>query len=363
MSTQKIRVGFIGLNPDTHWAAVAHYPALKFLSDDFEIVGVANSTPESAKRTAETLGLKHAFASPQALVESDDIDLVVVTVKVPYHYELISAALNAGKHVHSEWPLANGVEEAQKLTALAREKNVVATCSTQMRAAPEILYLKELIAEDYVGEILSTTLVGDSGNWGAETEKELSYLYDKSKGATMLTIPFGHTLAGIKDVLGDFGEITGQLLTQRKTVHITETGDDIPRTAADQIMVHGQMKNGAAFSAHYRGGLSRGTNFLWEINGTKGDLQITGNIGHGQFAELTIKGASGDEKELTILTPPAKFYKNRPDQIIPRNVAGIYALIAKDIKNGTHHAPSFEDALDMHALLERIVKTSKKQRT
>ena len=58
-------------------------------------------------------------------------------------------ALNAGKHVHSEWPLGNGVEEAEKLTALAKEKGVVATASTQMRAAPEVLYLKKLISEGF----------------------------------------------------------------------------------------------------------------------------------------------------------------------------------------------------------------------
>ncbi len=48
----KIRVGFIGLNPDSHWAATAHLPALDWLNDEFEIVGVANSSFESARRTA-----------------------------------------------------------------------------------------------------------------------------------------------------------------------------------------------------------------------------------------------------------------------------------------------------------------------
>ncbi|MGE4442380.1 MAG: hypothetical protein AB7D27_12965 [Desulfomicrobium sp.] len=60
----KIKVGFIGLNPDSHWASTAHIPALKSLSEDFEVVGVANSTLESAQRTAKALHLKHAFATP-----------------------------------------------------------------------------------------------------------------------------------------------------------------------------------------------------------------------------------------------------------------------------------------------------------
>ncbi|WP_323816290.1 Gfo/Idh/MocA family oxidoreductase [Cellvibrio sp. NN19] len=306
-----IRIGFIGLNPDSHWAAIAHIPALKSLGDLFEIVGVANSTPESAQKTAQTLGLKHAFETPQALVQSDEIDLVVVTVKVPYHFELISAAINAGKHVHSEWPLGNGLDEARKLTALAQEKGIVASCGTQMRAAPEVAYLKSLIAEGYIGDVLSTSLIGSGGNWGAECIQEHAYLYDNANGATMLEIPFAHTLAGIKEVLGDFGDLYGKLIRRRNTVKVSETGNEIPRTDFDQIMVHGAMKSGAAFSAHYRGGMFKGTNLLWEINGTQGDLQINGNIGHGQFAQLEIKGAKATDNALTVLEVPAEYKTGR----------------------------------------------------
>ena len=88
-----IRIGFIGLNPDSHWAATAHLPALKSLTDKFTIVGVANSTPESSRRSAEALGLPHPFANAGELVHSPEVDLVVVTVKVPHHLPLVTAAL------------------------------------------------------------------------------------------------------------------------------------------------------------------------------------------------------------------------------------------------------------------------------
>lgn len=360
MSNDRISIGFIGLNPDSHWASMAHFPALQFLAEDFDVVGVANSTPESARRTAKALNLPHAFDTAQDLVTSDEIDLVVVTVKVPYHYELVTAALNAGKNVHCEWPLGNGLAEARKLTELAREKGVVATVGNQMRVAPEVQYLRKLIADGYVGEVLSTSLIGDGGNWGAETVADLAYLFDKSKGATMLTIPFGHTMAGLKEVLGDFADVTGRMLKRRDVVHVTDTGETVPTTAEDQIMVHGVLKSGAAFSAHYRGGLSRGTNFLWEINGTEGDIQVTGDMGHGQMTQLSIFGARGGEKEMKPLTPPAEMYKGLPDSVIPRNVAGVYIRIANDIRKGTRQAPSFEDALRLHELLDAIEQSSQR---
>nr|WP_320049174.1 Gfo/Idh/MocA family oxidoreductase [uncultured Desulfuromonas sp.] len=304
------------------------------------------------------MGLPHAYDTPADLVASDEIDLVVVTVKVPFHNELVRAALEAGKHVHCEWPLGNGLEQARELTRLADEKGVVATVGTELRTAPELHYLRQLVADGYVGEVLSTTLIGSGGNWGAETIADLAYLSDKSNGANMLTIPFGHTLAGVRDVLGDFADLSGRLLKRRDRVHVTDTDETIESTADDQIMVHGVMASGAAFSAHYRGGLSRGTNFLWEINGTRGDLQVRVSVGHAQMTPLSLWGAQRDASEMKPLPVPECLYAGLPEEVIVRNVAGIYALIAEDITTGSRKAPSFNDGLKLHEWLDVIEKTS-----
>ncbi len=356
---ERIRVGFIGLNPDSHWAATAHIPALKTLSSEFEIIGVANSTKASAEKTADTFGLKYAFASPQELVACKEVDLVVVTVKVPHHFELVSAALEAGKHVHCEWPLGNGLEEARKLTQIALEKGVVATIGTQMTTAVEIDYLHKLIKEGYVGEVLSTSLIGSGGNWGASTVAELAYLSDKSTGATMVTIPFGHTLAGIQTVLGPLSCLSGRLLKRRNTIYLSDTEKHIAVSADDQIMANGVFASGAAFSAHYRGGVSRGTNLLWEINGTEGDIQVTASLGHAQMVQLSLFGARNDEQKLRPLTIPEELYANRPDNVMARNVAGIYKLIAEDIHTNSRIAPSFNDGLRLHELLDSLEQSSR----
>ena len=200
MNKTAIRIGFIGLNPDSHWAATAHLPAIKALGDRFQIVGVANSSPESSQRTAKALNLPIAFESPQALAASDEIDLVVVTVKVPYHFELVTAALVAGKHVYCEWPLGNGLEEARQLAELAEAKGVVAVTGTQARAAVEVEHVAKLIREGYVGKVLSTSLIGSGGNWGSAAIAEHAYLFDSKNGASMQVIPMAHTLAAVQDL-------------------------------------------------------------------------------------------------------------------------------------------------------------------
>jgi len=358
MTDKPIRVGFIGLNPGVHWAATAHIPALKALPDDYEVVGVANTSLASANKTADAFCLPHAFENAQALVDSPEVDLVVVTVKVPHHHELVTAALNAGKHVYCEWPLGNGLAEARELAGLAEAKGVVAAVGTQMRVAPEVEYLRQLIADGYVGEVLSTTLVGSGGQWGGEADAAHAYLYDRNNGATLLSIPLAHTLAGMHDVLGGFRDFSSNMILRRKTAHITDTGETIPVTTHDQILVQGSLESGAAFSIHYRGGLSRGTNLLWEINGTDGDLQVTGATGHAQMAQLSIRGANGEAHELAPLTPPASAYEGWPDNPVARNVARLYALIAGDIRSGTRTAPSFRDAVALHEMIDAIERSA-----
>src|SRR3954447_14722760 len=99
---KKIRVGIIGANPDRGWAAQAHIPALKSLSDDFEITALSTTRRESAAVAGELFGVPLTFDNHQELVSSSAVDVVAVTVKVPHHLELATAALSAGKAVYCE---------------------------------------------------------------------------------------------------------------------------------------------------------------------------------------------------------------------------------------------------------------------
>lgn len=358
MAEQPVRVGFIGLNPDSHWAATAHIPALASLTDKFTVVAVANSTAESARRTAEALNLPYAFANADELVNAPEVELVVVTVKVPHHLALVTAALEAGKHVYCEWPLGNGLAEARQLAKLAEEKCVVTAVGTEARTAPEIGHLKKLIADGYVGTVLSTSLIGSGGNWADETIEDYYYLFDAANGATMQAIPVSHTLAAMQDVLGGFDTLSARFVSRFESVKVTDIDEVRPKTAPDQVMLQGTLVGGAAVSVHYRGGVNRGTNLLWEINGTEGDIQVTAGLGHAQMVQLTVRGARGEETELTELMPPADAYEGKPEIAAARNVSGIYARLFNDIRHGSKTAPSFKDAVSLHELLDRIEKSA-----
>ncbi len=257
---RKIRVGIIGANPDRGWAAQAHIPALKSLSDDFDITALSTSRRQSADAAGKLFGVPLAFDNHQDLVNSADVDVVAVTVKVPHHLELATAALEAGKAVYCEWPLGNGLKEAENLAALAKKKGVLAAAGLQARSAPPVAYVHDLIEQGYVGEVLSTTLIGSGMAWGPTVDPFNAYLNDKKNGATMLSIALGHAADALCHCLGEARELSATMTVRRKSFTIAETGESRPMTAEDQVCVTGLLEGGAAFSIHYRGGHSRGTN-------------------------------------------------------------------------------------------------------
>ncbi len=352
--SKKIRVGIIGADPDRGWAKQAHIPALKSLSDDFEITALSTTRRESADAASKLFGVPLAFDNHQELVNSPSVDVVAVTVKVPHHLELATAALNAGKAVYCEWPLGNGLKEAETLAALAKQKGVLAVAGLQARSAPSVAYVRDLIKQGYVGQVLSTTLIGSGMGWGPTVEPFNVYMNDKKNGATMLSIGLGHAADALCHCLGEVRELSATMTMRRKSFTVAGTGESKPMAADDQVAVSGLLQGGAAFSIHYRGGSSRGTNLLWEINGTDGDLQLTAAGGQAQLFEMTVRGGKGAQSSLEILAVPEEYRWAPPQPGLGTNVAQAYARFARDYREGTHLCPTFEDAVTRHRMLNAI---------
>lgn len=351
-------VGVIGVAPGRSWAALAHMPALNAL-DEYEVVALSTTRAESAAAAASELGVPRWYDNHRELVEDDGVDVVSITVKVPHHLELVKAAIEAGKHVYCEWPLGNGLAEAQQMVEMADAAGVHAAVGLQARSAPLINYLRDLIAQGYIGEVLSTTLIGSGMNWGPVIDSANAYTADRRNGATLLTIPFGHTVDALCYCLGAFAEVSATTARRRKTFTLAETGEQCPMTAEDQVVVSGVLRNGPVAAIHYRGGISRGTNLLWEINGTEGDLQVTSVAGHAQMFELTLSGAVGEAQALSVMEVPAE-YLQAPESAagFAANVAVAYRRFAADIREGTRTCPTFTDAVENHRLIAAVEESA-----
>src|SRR6266480_2375551 len=302
-------VGIIGVSPVWGWAATAHIPALRALPN-YQIRALSAHSAESARAAGDAFGVGAVFSDHEQLVTQSDIDVVAVTVKVPHHRELVSAALAAGKAVYCEWPLGRDLDEARAMAALAAEQGMHTVVGLQARQAPAIEFVQELLRDGYVGEVLSTTMVGLSVP-GDVVVKPNAYMLDKTNGANLLTIALGHSLDTLNFLLGEFADLWAVSDVRRPLISIEETGEHIVKTAADQIAVIGTLTSGATASIHIREAVAGGTGFLWEINGTDGTLRITADGAVPGIFPLTVAGAHG-RNEPAKLAIPATLTKKWP---------------------------------------------------
>ena len=355
-SGKPIGVGIIGLGAHGSWAERAHLPALRAVPG-YELRALSTSSKESAERSGQVHGVPRTFGSAADLAACDDVDLVVVAVKVPHHRELVRTALDAGRSVLCEWPLGNGLAEAEDMAQQARSRAVPTVVGLQARSHPALVHARRLVADGYVGEVLSTTVVGSGGAWGATVGPRDHHVLDAANGATMLTIPFGHLLDGLASVLGEPEELRIRPASRRTSAVDRESGQRVPMTAADQVVASGRLPGGAVATFHYRGGMSRGTNFRWEINGTEGDLVLTAPVGHLQLSPITLEGGRSTSTGLAPLPVPGSLVRvpalDARADAPAYAVAHAYRQFLDDLRTGgTPVVPDFAHGAARHRSIE-----------
>ena len=353
----KIRLGFVGANVSSIWSSQSHFPAL-LASPDVELTAVCTTRPESAEEARQAFGAKLAFHDFRAMVSSPEIDAVAVVVRVPSHYEPTKAAIEAGKHVYTEWPLGRTTAEAEELAALARAKGVQTAVGLQSRVSPALLYIKELIDAGYVGEVLSchVTTMRDGA---LERPSSGTWQRDISLGANTLTIANGHVIDAMRFVVGNFTRVACMVTTQVQQWYESDTQQLVEVTAPDNVRVSGQLESGASASVHVASVPWASSGFRMEIYGREGTLVTTGSVSSQRGEMLRVQGAQGSH-ELNDLTIPERFVYvpaefPRGD---PFNVGQMYALFAEAIRTGQSRLPTFDIAVDLHRFIDTIKQAS-----
>jgi predicted dehydrogenase len=358
MADKPLGVGIIGVQPERSWAAVAHIPALNSLNG-LEITALSTTRLESARAAANALQIGRYYDNHLEMVADPNVDIVVITVKVPYHLELVTAAIAAGKHIYCEWPLGNGLAEAEHMASLARSADIRCMVGLQARFSPQIMHVRQLIEQGYVGRVLSTTLIGSGMAWGSTVDEANAYIMDQKNGATMLTIPMAHALDAVTFCLGEIFDVAAHISIQSPDFQNLENGEMGVKTSPDQVAFTGTLETHSTILCHYRAGISRGTNLLWEINGTEGDIQVTSLGGHLQIFELSVSGSRGYAQALLPLELPDGL-RTAPQTVTGPavNVAQAWQAFEKDIRTGSRNCPDFEHGVRRHRMIDVIERSA-----
>ncbi len=355
--SKPLRVGLIGAGG--RWGPRAHVPALQGVPDT-ELFAMCTAHAETAQAAADKFGVECAYGSDAALNADTRVEAVVVAVRVPAHYQLTKNALEAGKHVFCEWPLGANTKEAEELAALARRKNLRTMVGLQRRASPAYLYMRELIQQGYVGQVLSVhmTLM----NSGVLTRpSDRTWQRDVTLGANTLTITFAHVLDAMCMVVGELTEVSAIVSTQVPQWFETDTMKFVDVTSPDNIIVQGRLENGAVVNASCGVQPYLGSGHRLEIYGMEGSLMMIGGGEGGEELRRKVMGGHKDDKTLQELSVPERF-TCVPEALrnggAAYDVGQMWVKFAEAIRSGLNAEPDFDHAVRRHRMLDAIVRAS-----
>ena len=356
----KIRLGIIGANIHRGWAARSHLPAL-VASPEFELTAVCTTRQESAEEARQKFGARLAFDDYRKMLAHPDIDAVTVSLKVPSHYEPTMAALNAGKHVYTEWSLGRTTAEAKEMADLAQAKGVRNMIGLQARANPSILYAKDLVESGYVGEVVSCNMSRIEGGV-LERTSDRTWSADVDQGVNTLTINCGHAIDAVRFVVGDFSHVSSVVSTQVKEWLEVDTKQMVDVTAPDNILVSGRLANGGVASVHVANIPWAGSAYRLEIYGRQGTLSISSERSPNLHTARLQGVREGNTLEDLEIPEKYIYVLEGMPQGEPYNVGQLYYQFGQAILSGENCQPDFNTAVELHRFLDNIREASEQGR-
>jgi predicted dehydrogenase len=149
VARKNVRIGLVGVGAA---AQINHIPALK-KTEGLELAALVDRDPEKAQRVAQKFGVPQAYGRLDELLEDDSIELVDLCTPNYLHAPMAIAALEAGKHVLCERPLARSADEAAGMVKAARKSERHLLCAVQHRFRPDAQLLRRFVEKGDLGAV------------------------------------------------------------------------------------------------------------------------------------------------------------------------------------------------------------------
>lgn len=191
----------------------------------------------------------------------------------------------------------------------------------QRRHTPHNRYLQDLLQQGYVGKVRSVRIHVSMNYFQALRPNALRWTVPVENFSSVISIYAGHFLDMLFTAIGWPVNVSGLIVNQFDTVTIKETAERLSSSAPDQMVIAGQLEDGALLSVHIEGGKRNGSGVL----------------------------------------PVPASYLRLPPSDLPSSVlelAELYHVYAQDLAEGTHAAATFDDAVRMHTLLDGVLASS-----
>jgi predicted dehydrogenase len=383
MAQERLRIamvghGFMGAAHSQAWRTA---PRFFDLGVEPEMAVVVGRDPERTESARAQYGWQAASTDWRAVVADPDIDVVDIVSPGSSHVEIAIAALEAGKHVLCEKPLANTVEQAEAMTAAAaaaRSHGVRAMVGFSYRRVPAIAFARQLVQDGRIGTVRQVRALYLQ-DWLADEDGPMTWRLDKEQAGSGALGDIGaHAIDLVEHVTGaSLATVSGTLETFVTERPLMAEGVGLSGTASSE---RGQVTvdDAAFFTARLGGGAADGAIGTFEATryatGRKNGLtlEISGSEGAIQFDlesmnELRLYESSAPAGEQgfrrILVTEPEHPYMAAwwpTGHLI--GYEHTFSHQVKDfveaIVSGTDPSPSFEDGLHVQRVLDAVERSA-----
>ncbi len=306
MGTKRLGVGVIGAG---RWANLAHLPGWA-RDERCKIVGICDIDEARATAAAATFDAQLATIDYRELLKRDDIDIIDVVTRDSEHLPLNSAALEAGKHVLSEKPVAHDHREVARLAELARSSGLKTKVGLTFRYSPAVRYMKDLIRSGSLGTPYIYNAYEQNSQWldprtplrSREQAADGPIQVASLEGYGAPVIDIGHWL-----MESDLTAVVGMLKNFVPERFLAATGEMARVNIDDGDIFIGEFASGAICSVQ--------TSFVTVGNYPGIEVRVYGSEG-AAIARLieefgiceTLKVARPDDVEFRDVDVPASYY-------------------------------------------------------
>jgi predicted dehydrogenase len=302
-----VRVGVVGAGA---WARAAHLPGYR-RDPRCRIVAIADVEIDRARDAARAFDIPTATSDACDLLRRDDIDLIDVCTPSHTHFELAWSALEAGKHVLCEKPVAYDYRDTGRAFDLARGKGLKTKVGLTFRYSPAMRYMRELVAGGFIGTPFIFNGYEQNSQWldpstplrQVDPDADQSVLQVSSlEGYGAPIIDIAHLIVG-----ADLSQVVGTMRNFIPERMVRATNRVMRMNIDDGDIFLGEFANGALCSiqtsfvtiGNYPGIEAR-------VYGSRGAL-VCRMVEEGSVAE-TLRAATPDQVEFRELEIPERCY-------------------------------------------------------
>ena len=317
MPAKDIRVGLLayGAIGDEHNGAIK-------ATEGMTLTAVCDTKPERLEAALKISPNAKTFADAHAMLDSGEIDLVVVSTPPNSHYSWAKEALNRGIHVMLEKPMALTAEQCDELMALARSKELLLVVYQNRRYDLDFLTMKHLIDSDQIGEVFHyESFVGGYS-------KPCSYWHSDAEVSGGAIFDWGsHFIDQIMSIVDSDVDFVSGLNQKRVWNHVTN---------ADHAQVNINFKDGLQ-AVFINSDLAAARKPKFYVLGTQG--AIIGNwdeSGNGSVADLpaiiSLHRADGTSQVIKhVSVEPYSFYSSLVAYVNDGTPMSIVAQQSRDV--------------------------------